>query len=195
MKAVRNLQKLKTVKNTAIIDENHKSVMSAFKSLPESIMPASVLAHIFVHSVVPVTAKGKTMWGIRFHYKSYNHFIIPLKNKIQGELEKKLGVQVSLIAYGRTLPKTFARLPENRGMKTRPHSRTMAAVHEALLDQLIHPVELMSKQRIFSPNGDCKTKICLNKVDKLVMDMSERLPVIQALYQKLTGNNAIFCFN
>jgi len=195
MKSGKNVQTLKTVKNTAVFDDNHKAVMSAFKGFPDSIMPASVYEHIFVHSVVPVSAKGKTMWAIRFHYRCFNHFITPLKNKIQTELEKKLGVQVSLIAYGRTLPASFARLPENKGLKTRPFSRTMHAVHEAVLEQMIHPVELMSKQRIFSSNGDVRTKITLNKVDKLVMDMADRLPLIQALYQKLTGNNAVFCFN
>ena len=78
------------------------------------------------------------------------HIPVPLQSlyhKIQGrlvrELEKKLsGKHVIFLAKRRILSKP-TRHSRNLSKQKRPRSRTLTAVHEAILDDLVYPAEVI----------------------------------------------------
>jgi small subunit ribosomal protein S7e len=65
-----------------------------------------------------------------------------IQAKLVRELEKKLsGKQVVVIAQRRILPKT-----SRAARQQRPRSRTLTAVHDAILEDLVYPTEIVGKR-------------------------------------------------
>ncbi|CAI4218051.1 unnamed protein product [Parascedosporium putredinis] len=88
----------------------------------------------------------------------------------------------------RELEKKFS----DRHKQKRPRSRTLTAVHDAILTDLVYPVEIVGKR--------IRTKEDGNKILKVVLDEKERggvdyrLDTYSQVYQKLTGRNVNFEF-
>lgn len=87
--------------------------------------------------------------------------------KIQGrlirELEKKFNRKhVVLVANRTILDKNFRR----KGLKVRPRSRTLTAVHESILEDLVGPTEIVGKRTRIAVDGSKLLKILLDPKDK-----------------------------
>ena len=102
------------------------------------------------------------------------------------ELEKKFsGKDVVLVAARRVLP-----VPSNGLRSARPRSRTLTAVHEAILEDLVYPTEIVGKRQRFRADG--------SKVLKVYLDPKERnsseykLETFGGVYKKLTGKDVVF---
>jgi small subunit ribosomal protein S7e len=68
-----------------------------------------------------------------------------IQAKLVRELEKKLsGKQVVIIAQRRILPKSSRNSRVAR--QQRPRSRTLTAVHDAILEDLVYPTEIVGKR-------------------------------------------------
>merc|ERR1712203_1344024 len=67
-----------------------------------------------------------------------------IQTRLVRELEKKFsGKHVVFIAQRRILPKPTRKV--NRQKQKRPRSRTLVAVHDAILDDLVYPAEIVGK--------------------------------------------------
>ncbi|OWM68476.1 40S ribosomal protein S7-like [Punica granatum] len=102
------------------------------------------------------------------------------------ELEKKFsGKDVILIATRRIL-----RPPKKGSAAQRPRSRTLTSVHEAMLEDIVLPAEIVGKRVRYRLDG--------SKVMKIFLDPKERnnteykLESFSAVYRKLAGKDVVF---
>eukprot|EP00440_Ansanella_granifera_P075699 gb/GFBE01082142.1/.p1 GENE.gb/GFBE01082142.1/~~gb/GFBE01082142.1/.p1 ORF type:complete len:194 (+),score=69.76 gb/GFBE01082142.1/:1-582(+) len=115
--------------------------------------------------------------------------------KIQGrlirELEKKFSRKhIILIANRTILDLNFKR----KGLKVRPRSRTLTAVHESILEDVVGPTEIVGKRTRISVDGTKLLKVYLDPKDKEKENIEGRLNTYAAVYKKLTNKEAVFMF-
>ncbi|KAJ4827212.1 40S ribosomal protein [Turnera subulata] len=108
--------------------------------------------------------------------------------KLVRELEKKFsGKDVVLVTTRRIL-----RPPKKGSAVQRPRSRTLTAVHEALLEDVVLPAEIVGKRTRYRLDG--------SKIMKVYLDPKERnnteakLETFSAVYRKLSGKDVMFEF-
>jgi len=117
-------------------------------------------------------------------------------NKIQQrlvrELEKKFsGRQVLVIAQRTILGKSFARNQKTKGL--RPRSRTLSAVQDAILDDIVYPTEIMGKRTRCKVDGKRILKVFLDSKDQA--NVEGRTDVFANVYNKLTNKQVTFHFS
>ncbi|KAJ8753737.1 hypothetical protein K2173_026413 [Erythroxylum novogranatense] len=102
------------------------------------------------------------------------------------ELEKKFsGKDVILLATRRIL-----RPPKKGSAVQRPRSRTLTSVHEAMLEDVVLPAEIVGKRIRYRIDG--------SKIMKVFLDPKERnnteykLETFSAVYRKLAGKDVVF---
>jgi len=104
------------------------------------------------------------------------------------ELEKKFsGKDVVVVATRRTV-----RPPKKGSAVQRPRSRTLTSVHDAILEDLVYPAEIVGKRTRYRIDG--------SKISKIFLDPKERnnteykLESFAGVYRKLTGKDVVFEF-
>nr|OQO27772.1 40S ribosomal protein S7 [Rachicladosporium sp. CCFEE 5018] len=116
------------------------------------------------------------------------------QQRLTRELEKKFSDRhVLIIASRRILPRP-KRSNRSRTSQTqkRPRSRTLTAVHDAILADLVYPVEIVGKR--------VRTREDNSKILKVVLDEKERggvdyrLDTYSEVYKRLTGKGVNFEF-
>mmetsp|Transcript_27644 Transcript_27644/g.79419 ORF Transcript_27644/g.79419 Transcript_27644/m.79419 type:complete len:194 (-) Transcript_27644:78-659(-) len=145
--------------------------------------------HISAAKEVDVGKTGKAV-VVSFPYRVWK-----LVRKIQGrlirELEKKFSKKHVIFVANRTmLDKDFRR----KGVKVRPRSRTLTAVHEALLEDVVGPTEIIGKRTRISIDGSKLMKVILDPKDKDKENGEAKLGAFAAAYKKLTNKEAVFMF-
>mmetsp|Transcript_7661 Transcript_7661/g.18977 ORF Transcript_7661/g.18977 Transcript_7661/m.18977 type:complete len:193 (+) Transcript_7661:100-678(+) len=115
--------------------------------------------------------------------------------KIQGrlirELEKKFSKRHVVFVANRTiLDKNFRR----KGLKVRPRSRTLTAVHDSVLEDVVGPTEIVGRRTRVSVDGTKLLKIFLDPKDKDKENVDTKLETFAAVYRRLTNKDAVFMF-
>merc|ERR1711910_149863 len=88
-----------------------------------------------------------------------------IQTRLVRELEKKFsGKHVVFIAQRRILPKPTRKV--NKQKQKRPRSRTLVAVHSAILDDLVYPAEIVGKRIRFRLDGTRLFKVHLDKINR-----------------------------
>jgi len=120
---------------------------------------------------------------------------VTLFHKVQArlvrELEKKFsGMHVLIIAQRKILKKPS----KNNFIKQqkRPRSRTLSAVHDAIMEDLVYPTEITGKRTRYRLDGSRVFKIHLDRKDQGSTEY--KLDTFGAVYKKLTGKDAVFEF-
>jgi len=123
-------------------------------------------------------------------YKLRNAFN-KVHQRLVRELEKKFsGKHVLIVAQRTILGKSF-----NRNQKTngpRPRSRTLTAVHDAILDDIVYPTEIVGKRTRVKTDGKRVTKVYLDSKDQA--NVEGRTDTFAAVYGKLTNKTVAFLF-
>ncbi|XP_059642931.1 small ribosomal subunit protein eS7 [Cornus florida] len=102
------------------------------------------------------------------------------------ELEKKFsGKDVVLIATRR-----IVRPPKKGSAAQRPRSRTLTAVHEAMLEDVVYPAEIVGKRIRYRIDGSKIIKIFLDP--KARNDTEYKLQTLAGVYRKLSGKDVVF---
>jgi len=93
-----------------------------------------------------------------YHERSENFL------RIIRELEKKFSKQFVVIAQRRIIRKTPS--DNKKKMQKRPDSRTVKKVHEAILDDLVFPAEIIGKRTRVRLDGSKLLKVHLDNKEK-----------------------------
>lgn len=110
------------------------------------------------------------------------------------ELEKKFSDRhVLFVAQRRILPRP-KRSANSRTTQTqkRPRSRTLTAVHDAILTDLVYPVEIVGKRIRTKEDGSKTIKVILDEKERGGVD--HRLDAYGEVYRRLTGRAVVFEF-
>jgi small subunit ribosomal protein S7e len=148
----------------------------------------SELKDLFINSAVPVDISGNrkaVIIHIPFRLrKAYRKIHLRLVR----ELEKKFsGKDVVLVASRRMM-----RPPKRGSAVQRPRTRTLTAVHDAILEDIVQPAEIVGKRVRHRVDG--------SKIIKIFLDPKERnnteykLETLSGVYRKLTGKDVVFEF-
>jgi len=122
------------------------------------------------------------------HLKSFQKIQIRLVR----ELEKKFsGKYVVFLAKRRMLPKPTRKM-RSKSKQKRPRSRTLTAVHEAILDDLVYPAEIVGKRIRVKLDGARLIKVHLDKSQQT--NIEHKVDTFGAVYKKLTGKQVSFEF-
>merc|ERR1711977_464541 len=92
----------------------------------------------------------------------------------------------------RELEKKFSDRPRTSQTQKRPRSRTLPAVHDAILTDLVYPVEIVGKRLRTKEDGSKVLKVVLDEKEKGGVD--HRLDTYSEVYRKLTGRGVGFEF-
>ncbi|VFQ75415.1 unnamed protein product [Cuscuta campestris] len=102
------------------------------------------------------------------------------------ELEKKFsGKDVVVIATRR-----IVRPPKKGAAVQRPRSRTMTAVHEAILEDMVFPAEIVGKRIKYRIDGSKIMKVLLDPKSR--NDTEYKLDTFTSVYRKLSGKDVVF---
>ncbi|ANB11757.1 ribosomal 40S subunit protein S7A [Sugiyamaella lignohabitans] len=111
-----------------------------------------------------------------------------VQQRLTRELEKKFSDRyVIFLAERRILPKPGRR---SRQTQKRPRSRTLTAVHDALLEDLVFPTEIIGKRVRYQVGGSKLQKVILDSKD--ITTLEHKLDSFQSVYNKLTGKQVVF---
>ncbi len=114
-----------------------------------------------------------------------------IQMRVLRELEKKLGAggerSVLIVAFRSIMPK-----PARNSLIIRPRSRTLTAVHDAWLEDMVFPTEIVGKRTRVKTDGSRIIKVLLDPKDQTTVE--GKTEVMSAVYRKLTGKDVVFEF-
>ena len=115
-----------------------------------------------------------------------------IQTRLVRELEKKFsGKHVVFIAQRRILPKP-TRKTRSKNKQKRPRSRTLTAVHDSILEDLVFPSEIVGKRIRIKLDGSRLIKVHLDKNQQT--NVEHKTDTFSAVYKKLTGKEVNFEF-
>ncbi|KAI3411391.1 40S ribosomal protein S7 [Psidium guajava] len=167
--------------------EFEESVAQSFFDLENTNQELkSDLKDLYINSAAEVDVSGsKKAVVIHVPYRLRKAFR-KIHVRLVRELEKKLsGKDVIVIATRRIL-----RPPKKGSAVQRPRSRTLTTVHDAMLEDIVLPAEIVGKRVRYRLDG--------SKVMKVFLDPKERnsteykLETFSAVYRKLAGKEVVF---
>ncbi|GAK67718.1 40S ribosomal protein S7 [Moesziomyces antarcticus] len=114
-----------------------------------------------------------------------------IQQRLTRELEKKFSDRhVVFVGQRRILGKPSRK---NRNQQPRPHSRTLTAVHESILEDLVYPSEITGKRTRVATDGSRLVKCFLDSKDATSLEY--KLDSFSSVYKKLTGRDVSFQFS
>lgn len=114
-----------------------------------------------------------------------------IHDALVSELEKKLGGKtVFLVSQRRILP-VKSKIPRQSQQK-RPRSRTLTAVHDAMLEDVCYPVDIVGRRTRVGVDGKKLYKVYLDPTQEKTIE--SRIDSIVGVYKKLTGKNISILF-
>eukprot|EP01070_Trichotokara_eunicae_P005411 Trichotokara_eunicae@DN4489_c0_g1_i1.p1 len=132
------------------------------------------------------TRENKTALAIFVPYKIYLSVVKRNKARLIGELEKKMKCHVVFIAQRRILPKSFDKKHYSQFPYGRPPSRTSSAVKGAMLEDIVHPSDIVGKRIRVRADGSVILKVFLDPRDKKQDGLQEKLESYSDIYTKMT---------
>jgi len=141
----------------------------------------ATLQNLYVNSAKEVDLpNGKKAVLVFFPLRFIRKFR-KIQKQLVTELEKKFS--------GKTILLIGQRKIQRQGNSSRQvqRSRTMAAVHEAILDDLVFPADVVGKRLKYKADGSKQLKIFLDARDREKTE--SKIEAICYVYKKLTGRD------
>ncbi|CAK9329980.1 unnamed protein product [Citrullus colocynthis] len=146
----------------------------------------SDLKDLYINSAIQVDVSGNRKAVVVYVPYRLRKAFRKIHLRLVRELEKKFsGKDVILIATRRIL-----RPPKKGSAAQRPRTRTLTSVHEAMLEDVVLPAEIVGKRIRYRVDG--------SKIMKVFLDPKERnnteykLESFAAVYRKLSGKDVVF---
>merc|ERR1712130_557454 len=173
-------------------DEIEKSISQALLDLEVNSDLKAQLRELHITAAKEVDCSGGKKAIVIFvpvpQLKSFQK----IQTRLVRELEKKFsGKPVVFIAQRRILPKP-TRKSKRANKQKRPRSRTLTAVHDAILDDLCYPAEIVGKRVRVKLDGSRIIKVHLDKTQQ--NNVEHKLDTFTCVYKKLTGKDVSFEF-
>lgn len=109
-------------------------------------------------------------------------------SQLVSELQRRFSRPVVLVFKRTILPKYL----KSKGQQKRPYSRTLTMVHEAVLEDIIYPVNIVGKRMRVKSNGKRVFKVLLNPGQRELVE--DKLELLSAVYKQLTTKEVVFEF-
>lgn len=113
-----------------------------------------------------------------------------IQQRLIRELEKKLNKHVTIVAQRKILRQPGKN--NHTKQQKRPYSRSLTAVHDAILEDLVYPTEIVGKRTRVRLDGSRLIKVLLDRKDQTTQEY--KLETFAGVYKKLTGKSAVFEF-
>ncbi|BET02517.1 ribosomal protein [Nesidiocoris tenuis] len=108
------------------------------------------------------------------------------------ELEKKFsGRHVVFVGDRKILPKP-TRKTRTQSKQKRPRSRTLTAVYDGILEDMVFPSEIVGKRIRIKLDGKQLIKVHLDKLQQT--NIEHKVDTFASVYKKLTGREVTFEF-
>ncbi|KAL0450011.1 UNVERIFIED_CONTAM: 40S ribosomal protein S7 [Sesamum latifolium] len=164
----------------------------------------SDLKDLYINSALQIDVSGsKKAVVIHVPYrlrkafrKIHPRLVRELEKKVQWKVTRAMLPQrminvdmqeVVLIATRRIL-----RPPKKGSAVQRPRTRTLTAVHEAMLEDIVYPAEIVGKRVRYRLDGSKIMKVFLDP--KAKNDTENKLETFAGVYRKLSGKDVVFEF-
>merc|ERR1712224_450712 len=136
---------------------------------------------------IDVNPSGKAII-IQVPYRQLKNFHT-IHHLLVGDLEKKIpGRDVVFVANRSMVCNT------KMGLRKRgPRSHTLSSVQEAILNDVVFPMEIVGKRNRYNCNGTQTLKVYLDPMDKNTAKY--KLNTFASVYQSLTGKDAVFDYH
>ncbi|RAL46600.1 hypothetical protein DM860_004879 [Cuscuta australis] len=146
----------------------------------------SDLKDLFINSATQIDVSGsRKAVVVHVPYRLRKAFR-KIHPRLVRELEKKFsGKDVVVIATRR-----IVRPPKKGAAVQRPRSRTMTAVHEAILEDMVFPAEIVGKRIKYRIDGSKIMKVLLDTKSR--NDTEYKLDTFTSVYRKLSGKDVVF---
>jgi len=115
-----------------------------------------------------------------------------IQSRLVRELEKRFsGKHVVIIAQRKIIPKP--RRGSRVQIKNRPRSATLTVVHDAILEDLVYPTEIVGKRIRIRLDQTRLLKVLLDPKEQ--KDVEYKLETFAEVYKKLTGKKSPISFS
>merc|ERR1712012_954732 len=172
-------------------DEFELSISHALLELETNSDLKAQLRELYITGAKQVDMAGRTSIIVSLPPPLLTAFQ-KIQTRLVRELEKKFsGKHVVFIAQRRILPKP-TRKTRAKNKQKRPRSRTLTAVHDAILEDLVFPAEIVGKRIRIKLDGSRLIKVHLDRNQQT--NVEHKIDTYSAVYKKLTGKDVNFEF-
>eukprot|EP01127_Copromyxa_protea_P005739 TRINITY_DN155_c0_g1_i2.p1 TRINITY_DN155_c0_g1~~TRINITY_DN155_c0_g1_i2.p1 ORF type:complete len:199 (-),score=65.90 TRINITY_DN155_c0_g1_i2:54-650(-) len=182
------IQKEKGVKSTPLEEQIAQYLFEAETNAAEDVKADLAKLQIVAAKDVDV-GKGKNAVVIFVPFRQLRDYQ-RVHTNVVADLEKKLGKQVVVLAQRRILQKPTKN--NTKKLQKRPRSRTLTAVHDAILEDLVFPAQIVDKRIRQRVDGSRSFRITLEPRDE--ESVEHKVETFTGVYHKLTGKHATFVF-
>ena len=152
----------------------------------------SELAPLQISSAKEVDVKGGKKAVVVFVPVPQAKAFSKIQQRLTRELEKKLSDKyIVFLSQRRVLPKEKRNSNAKLGQK-RPRSRTLTAVHEKILEDLVFPSEIVGKRTRIATDGSKLIRVYLDAKDQNQLEY--KLDTFSSVYRALAGKDVVFEF-
>ena len=138
---------------------------------------------------ITIAATNKEAYVIFVPFRQHAKFK-KIQSRLIRELEKKFsGKHVFFLAQRTILSKSYNRIKPG---ELRARSRTLTSVHNAILDDIVHPTQIVGKRTRVRMDNSKLLKVYLDPKD--VKEVEYKLQAFTAVYKKLTNKSVAFLF-
>ncbi|KAH7533278.1 small ribosomal subunit protein eS7 [Ziziphus jujuba] len=146
----------------------------------------SDLKDLYINSAVQMDVSGNRKAVVIYVPYRLRKAFRKIHLRLVRELEKKFsGKDVVFVATRRIL-----RPPKKGSAVQRPRTRTLTAVHDAILEDIVHPAEIVGKRIRYRIDGSKIIKIFLDPKERI--NTEYKLESLAGVYRKLTGKDVVF---
>merc|ERR1711998_300411 len=148
------------------------------------------LRELYIVSAKEVDVTGRKAVVIFVPFKLLK-VVHKIQSRLVRELEKKFsGKHVVIIGQRRIMRKASS--GQRQPKQKRPRSRTLTAVHESILEDLVYPTEIVGKHTRYRLDGSKLIKVYLDP--KEAPNVEYKVETFASVYKKLTGKEVKFEF-